>query len=208
MGINVLPSVFSPNHFVDDADVALDDFDDFGADVFIDVVGDGDAVVTVAAEADGGVHCLEEAGGVDAGDDEVAFVDCLGTLGTGADADGGEGMTDAGEETALFGEGAAVTDDGEGVHLETVVVVETEGVVADDAFIEFESAGVESVAASGMATVEDGHVVFLRHFVDGCEEAEEVFIGVDVFLAVGGEEDVAFGLEVEAGEDVGGFNLG
>ena len=39
-----------PHHLVDDAGVALDDFHDFGGDVFFDVVRHGDAVVAV------GVH--------------------------------------------------------------------------------------------------------------------------------------------------------
>ena len=113
-----------PNHFVDDAGIALDDFDDFGGDVFVCVVGHGDAVVAVLAKADGGVDGLQEALGVDAGNDEAAFVDGLGTLGAGADAHGGEGMADAGEETAFFGQRAAVAHHSEGVHLQAVIVVE------------------------------------------------------------------------------------
>lgn len=51
---------FAPDHFVYDADVGLYDFHDFGADVFVNVVGDGESVMTVAAEGYGGVNCLEE----------------------------------------------------------------------------------------------------------------------------------------------------
>ena len=47
-------------------------------------------------------HCsvngLEERLGVDAGDDEVGFVDGFRALGAGADADGRERMADTGEE--------------------------------------------------------------------------------------------------------------
>lgn len=39
-----------PHHLIHNPSVALDDFDDFGGDVFVDVVGDGEAVVA------GGVH--------------------------------------------------------------------------------------------------------------------------------------------------------
>lgn len=52
----------------------------------------------VADEGDGGVDGLEEPLGVDAGEDETAFVECLGTLGAGADADGRERMAYRGEE--------------------------------------------------------------------------------------------------------------
>ena len=51
---------FAPDHFVDDADVGLYDFHDFGADVFVNVVGDGESVMSVAAECYGGVNGLEE----------------------------------------------------------------------------------------------------------------------------------------------------
>lgn len=37
-----------------------------------------------------------------------------------------------------------------------------------------------------MTTVEDGHVVLLRHLVDSSEEGEEVLLRVDIFLAVNG----------------------
>lgn len=37
-----------------------------------------------------------------------------------------------------------------------------------------------------MATIEDGHVVLLRHLVDSSKEGEEVLLRVNVFLTVGG----------------------
>lgn len=54
----------------------------------------------------------------------------------------------------------------------------------DDARVEFESAGCQSVAAARMAAVENRHVVFLGQFVDGIEKAEEILFRVDVFLTV------------------------
>ena len=89
---------FAPDHFVDDADVGLDDFYYFGAYVFVYVVGDGDSVLAVAAEFYGGVNCLEERFFVDAGDDEVSLVDGFGTLCRCAYADCREGVTYAGEK--------------------------------------------------------------------------------------------------------------
>ena len=52
----------------------------------------------VAAEFHCGVHRLEQALGVDAGDDEVSLVYGLGTLSAGADADGRERMSHRSEE--------------------------------------------------------------------------------------------------------------
>ena len=199
-------SVFAPHHLVDDADVALDNLDDLGGDVLVHIVGHGQAVVAIAAQADGGIDGLEQRGLVDAGYNEAGFVDGFGALGAGADAHGGEGVADAGKETALFGQGTAVAHYREGVHLEAVVVVKTEGLVLDDAPIELEAAGGKAVAAAGVARVEDGHVVLLGHAVDGGEEAQEVFLGVDVFFAVGGEQDIAAFLQTEALVDVGGLD--
>ena len=59
-----------------------------------------------------------------------------------------------------------------------------------------------------MATVEDGHVVLLRHLVDSSEEGEEVFLRVDIFLAVSGQENVLAFLQTEALVDVAGLDIG
>lgn len=112
-----------PHHLIDDSDVALDNLDDFVADV-VGVVGHGDAVVAVAGHADGEVHALQEALLVNAAEDEAGLVEGFGTLCAGADAYGGDGFADGGVETALLGQGAAVAHHAEGVHLQTVVVVE------------------------------------------------------------------------------------
>ena len=95
-----------PYHLVDDAYIALNDFHYLGAYILIHIIGDGDAMLTVFAEFYGGIYSLEEALGVDAGNDEVTLVNSLGTLGRGTDADGREGMAYTGEEAALLGEGA------------------------------------------------------------------------------------------------------
>ena len=117
----------------------MDDFYYFGAYVFVYVVGDGDSVLAVAAEFYSCVNCLEERLFVDAGDNEVAFVDGFGALCTGANADGWEWVAHTGEEAAFFGECAAIAHHSKGVHLKTVVVVESEWLVLNHTFIELEA---------------------------------------------------------------------
>lgn len=95
-------------------------------------------------------------------------------------------MPDAGEERGFLWKGSAIADDGEGVHLEAVVIVETEGFMLNDSRVKLEAGGGKTIAGTGVATVEDGHVVFLRHLVDSSEEGEEVLLRVDIFLAVSG----------------------
>jgi len=64
-----------------------------------------------------------------AGEREARLVQRLGALGGGADAHGRERAADAREEAGLLGKRAGVGDHGEGVHLQTVVVVEAHGLV-------------------------------------------------------------------------------
>lgn len=59
-----------------------------------------------------------------------------------------------------------------------------------------------------MATVEDGHVVLLRHLVDSSEEGEEVLLRVNVFLTVSGQENILAFLQAEALVDIAGLDLG
>ena len=59
-----------------------------------------------------------------------------------------------------------------------------------------------------MTTVEDGHVVLLRHLVDSSKEGEEVLLGINVFLAVSGQENVLAFLKAESLVDVAGPNIG
>lgn len=87
-----------PNHLVHNPRIGLDDLDDFGGDVFIDVVRDGRAVVAGGVHRHGGVHGLQQAAGVDAGDEEARLVERLGALGRRADAYRRERMADRGEE--------------------------------------------------------------------------------------------------------------
>ena len=59
-----------------------------------------------------------------------------------------------------------------------------------------------------MATVENGHVVLFRHLVDSSEEGEKVFLRVDIFLTVSGQENVLAFLQTEALVDVAGLDIG
>ena len=110
--------VLPPDHFVDDAGVALDDFDDLRRYVFFDVVGHGDSVIAVGVHRDGGINGLQERFLVNSRDKEACLVKRFGAFRAGADADSRERVTDAREEGAFFGQGAAVAHNGEGVHLQ------------------------------------------------------------------------------------------
>ena len=197
----------SPHHLVDDAGVALDDLHDLGRDVFFDVVRHGDAVVAVGVHRDGGVDGLQEGLFVDAGYEEAGLVKRFGAFRAGPDADCRERVADACEEGAFFGERAAVAHDGECVHLQAVVVVESERFVLNHALVELETRGGKAVTAARVAAVQTRHVVLFGHFIDGGKEARDVFLRIDVFFAVGAEQNVLALFETEAGVDVARFDL-
>ena len=73
--------------------------------------------------------------------------------------------------------------------------------------VQLEAGGFQTLATSRVTAVEDGHVVALRQGVDGAEQRTEVRLGVDVLLAVGGEEHIALGLKAKLRKDVAGLNL-
>ena len=150
---------------------------------------------------------LQQAALADAGQREARLVQRLGALGGGADAHRRERAADAREEAGLLGKGAGVGDHGEGVHLQAVVVVEAHGLVHAHARVELEAGGLQALAGARVAGVQDRHVVLLRERVDGGEQAREVRLGVDVLLAVRGQQHVAPGLQAELGEDVRGLDL-
>lgn len=201
-------AILPPHHLVYDAGVALDDLDHLGGHGLVGVVGDGRlGKRPLGVELDGGADGLQQAALADAGEREARLVQRLGALGGGADAHRRERMSNAREEAGLLGQGARVGDNREGVHLQAVVVVEAHGLVHAHARVELEARGLQALAGARVAGVQDRHVVFLGQRVDGGEQAREVGLGVDVLLAVGGQQHVAPGLQAELGEDVGRLDL-
>ena len=73
--------------------------------------------------------------------------------------------------------------------------------------VQLEAGGLQAFAGARVAGVQDRHVVSLGQRVDGGEQAREVRLGVDVLLAVRGEEHVALGLKAELGKDVRRLDL-
>ena len=116
---------FTPNHFVDYRHIGLDYLHYNCADILPDIDIHGSAVIMIAVHLYRGLHCLQKRLLVNAGEDETGVVEAFRTLGGGADADSGERMAYGGEEGGFLRKGAGVGDDGAGIHLKTVVIVET-----------------------------------------------------------------------------------
>ena len=71
-----------------------------------------------------------------------------------------------------------------------VIVVEAQRLVDPDARVQLETALFQTVLASGMAGIQDGHIVLLCQCVDSSEQTQEVLFRVDVLLTVGGQQNV------------------
>ena len=108
-------------------------------------------------------------------------------------------MTDACKDGAFFGKRAAVAHDGECIHLQAAVVMESERFVLNHALVELEARGGKAVTAARVTAVQNRHIVLFGHFVDGGKEAREVLFCVDVFFAVGAEQNALAFFEAEAG---------
>lgn len=83
-----------PNHLVHNTHIALNNLHYLGRYILVHIVRHRNAMVSVTAEFNSSIYGLKQRVFVDAGDNEVGFVDSFGTFGAGADADGGEGVTD------------------------------------------------------------------------------------------------------------------
>ena len=138
-------SKLPPHHLIHHSGVALYDTDDFRADVLVDIVWNGDSRVAVLDEAYSKVNALQEAYGIDAAENKTSLVKCLGTFSARTDAHSREGMPDRGKERTLLRECAAVTDNGEGIHLETIVVVESKRLVLYDARVELKRSSLQAL---------------------------------------------------------------
>lgn len=146
-------TLLPPDHLVYDGGVGLDDLHHAGGDVLGDVVGDGRAVVAGVAHGHCGRDCLQERLRAYAGEHEARAVQRLGALSGRADADRRKGMSDRGEETALLRQCPTVRDHSECVHLQAIIVVESQRLVLDDTRIQPEATGFQALPAAWMAAV-------------------------------------------------------
>ena len=186
----------------------MNDFDHFCGNVLFHVVGHGDAVVAVSVHFHGGIDRLKQTFLVNTGKDKASLVQRLGALGGSSDANSRERLFDAREETAFLGERPTVGHHAKGVHLQAVVIMEPERLMLNHAPIKSESALFEALAASRMAGIEDGQIVFSRHPVDRGKQTDKVLFGVNVLLAVCGKQDVFSFFQPQPPMDVARLDLG
>ena len=68
--------------------------------------------------------------------------------------------------------------------------MEAKWFVLNNARIQFKTRSLQTLAATRVATIKDGHIILLGHCIDGIEQGEEVFLRVDVLLTMGRKKDI------------------
>ena len=200
--------LLSPHHLVHHANIALNDFHDLSRDVLIRIIRNWCAIVTIFNKFYCRIDGLEKSLGVDAGKDETRLVERLGTFGRSTDADCRERMPYTGKERTLLRQGARIGNNRKCVHLKTVVVMESERLLDMYSRIKFETRSLKAMTAARVATVENRHVILLGHCVYCIEQAEEVFLRVDVLFTMGTQQNIVSLLESESLVYIGRLNLG
>jgi hypothetical protein len=127
-----------PYHLIHRSGVALYDTYDFRADILVDIVWNGDSGVAVLNKAYSKIDTLKEAYGINAAENKTALVKRLGTLSARTDAHSREGMPDRGKERTLLRERTTIRYHRKSVHLQTIVVVESQRLMLNHAFVKLE----------------------------------------------------------------------
>ena len=91
--------------------------------------------------------------------------------------------------------------------MQLVVVVEAQRLIDPDTRIQFEATLFQTVLASGMAGVQDGHIVLLCQCVDSSKQAQEVLFGIDVLLTVGGQQNILILFQPQTLQHIAFLNL-
>ena len=205
--LGLIGSLLPPYKTIHDAGIALDDPRDLHGYIFGGIVRHRCAEFTVLLHLHCQINGLQQLLRVDAGEDKAALVQRLRPLGRGADAHCRKRLADRQVETRLLRQRAAVGHDAEGVHLQAVVIVEAQGLVGNDAPVQLKAALLQALAASGVAGVQHRQVILRRHGVDRREERPEILLRVDIFLPVGGEQDVFSFFQPQPGVNIAGLDL-
>ena len=205
--LGLIGSLLPPHKTIHDAGIALDNPRDLHGHIFCGIVRHWHAEFTVLLHLHRQINGLQQLLRVDAGEDEAALVQGLRALGGGADAHRREGLADRQVKARLFRQGAAVGHDTEGVHLQAVVIMKAQRLVGNNTPIQLEATLLQPLAAPGVAGVQHRHVILRRHGVDRREQRTEILLRVDVFLPVGGEQNVFAFFEAEPGVNVACLDL-
>ena len=144
---------------------------------------------------------------INTSEDKVAFVKCFRTLCRSTNAHSRERMSHAGKETAFLRQCTGVGHHAKGVHLQTIVVMEAQRLMLNHTLVKHEATLLQTLATTGMARVQDGHIVLFCHLVDSGEQRSEILLCVDVFLPMGRQKDVLSLLQSQTGVNIGSFNL-
>ena len=188
-----------PNDIVDDLRVTLNNLDYLCADTVVRVVRRQARLRAVRLHGTAKLNGLDDVLLADAADHDGTFIEYFRTLGAGADQYAGEA-----EHGAFFGECAAVGEDTESIHLQVVVVEESERAQLADQWMELEAALLDLLPAAGMCGIDDRQLVAFRDLVQGVHEREEMAFVVNVLFPVRRDQDIPVGRQSELVQGLAG----
>lgn len=200
--------VFSPNQLINHAGKTLDNPHNLAGDILIQIVRNRDPVFPRGIHGNSGLHGLEQGVLPNPGQEKAALLHSLRAFGRSADAHRREGPADGGEEAALLRQGAAVADHGKGVHLQAVVIMEPQGLMPDNPPIQPEPAPLQAFAGAGMAGVQNRHIIPFRQLIHRRKQGQEIPLRVNIFLPVGGKQDILPLFQPQPLVDARRLNLG
>ena len=153
------------------------------------------------------MHSLQKAALGNASKREACLVQRFGTLGGGTNAHRWKWAPNTREKARLLGQSAGIANHRISVHLQAVIVVEAHRLMHANPRVQLEARGLQTLARTRVAAVQDWHVVLLSQGVDGGEQAREVCLSVDILLAMRREQHVALRFQTKLGKNVRCFNF-
>ena len=102
LNFQTFKSKFSPDHLIHNTGIGLNDFYHLCGYVFLDIVGNGDAVIAVITHIDRRCNCLQKAVFINSREDKASLIKCFGAFGACPYANRRERMSDAREERTFL----------------------------------------------------------------------------------------------------------
>src|SRR5699024_3593779 len=106
-----------------------------GGDVFFDIVGYRNSIFSSKVHVYRCGYGLEKAFRVNSSQNKAGFVQCLRALSAGSDTDCRERMSHRSEKRTLFRQSIEIRDYSEGVHMQTVVIMEPQRIMLNDSMV-------------------------------------------------------------------------
>ena len=134
-------SILPPHHLIHHTNIALNNLHHLIRHILVNIIRNRQSSSRRlrSHHLHSRIDRLQQANRINTGQDETALVQSFWSLCRSADAHRRNRMTDRREERALLRQSSAIRNHCESIHLQAVVIVEAQRLVADHARIQFKS---------------------------------------------------------------------